>query len=1240
MLAFARACLLVVCLIGHATACSAVDDDRPELRNAESATAQKAFLEFLEYVNVEDWRLAEIAARSYREAVRSELGEHSAAYAEALNNLATVHFWQHKHQDAISEAVDAVTIEVRIFGSGHADPQRAFDTLAAALTQYCEATSTADWAQALEHVLGPDDPRLFHVMGLLGVQMAQRGSPHALSLLQRASEIGDTIRAADDLDAAAIRSNLGTAYNAVERYSDAVPVLRHALQVNEEKFATGAISAVVLDATTWNLAFALAKIGQLSDATLLFEPALALEEQALGLESADVAETLENLEALYRRQDRNADADASRERALSIRRRVWEHDNPGARQTIVGDLRIGVLPGSSSEAVSLNRRLEEYTSARQWSEALETATKLAEVTRRDDGEASESYLQSLGKLASIYIEQGRLTNATHLNEQILDILYKTFGRNDPRVAGALQGLAILYQDQGRSSDAIDILKRARDITYAAQGKENVDVLLRLGSAYRETGQIQAAILVLKQALIAQQQVAGPDDVSVAPLLNNLANALSAQNRHSEALGLQKRALSIRRRKLGNEHPDTAESLNNLAAVYYQSQRHSDARRLFEEALAIRETILGAHDKDIATTLNNLSILDLDKGKFYDAWLRSRRAAEIMARSMQESEGITSSERAIFLHLVESTYQLSQQEKARTRFLLTEAFVANQFAQQSLAAAAIEQMASRLSKGGNPVLGRLLRQRQDVMARLRVLGTELLKSVSAAPELYNAVAENDIRAQQNSADGQLAQITASLERDFPGAAALTSSKPLSIVGSQRLLREGEALITFATLRHDNVAIWVITQTRAEWRELKISRDNVDQAVTALRANLNPQQSALGKGRQGIGLSRLPTPKATWDFGAAHELYQGLLGPVADLIKDKKHLIIVPDGPLTALPFQVLTEEAPDPKLTGGDAYRQAAWLIKRHAVSVLPSVASLKALRKGAEGSRAEQGFIGFGDPRFGPCPPEQTPVVAASALPATAEGTSKSATTAMATAPGATAASVVAAAASSVSQGTTDTRGYASFFRGTAADGAMLCQLQPLPESADELKAIARSLGVPESEIKVQEAATETAVKQAPLDRYRIVHFATHGLVAGEITGLGEPGLALTVPKTPSTEDDGLLTASEVAQLKLDADWVILSACNTAAGDKPGAEALSGLARAFFYAGARALLVSHWPVNSKAAEELTTGTIRALEENPKIGRAEALRIAMLELIEKGNDSQVHPSYWAPFTVVGEGGAMR
>ena len=167
-----------------------------------------------------------------------------------------------------------------------------------------------------------------------------------------------------------------------------------------------------------------------------------------------------------------------------------------------------------------------------------------------------------------------------------------------------------------------------------------------------------------------------------------------------------------------------------------------------------------------------------------------------------------------------------------------------------------------------------------------------------------------------------------------------------------------------------------------------------------------------------------------------------------------------------------------------------------------------------------------------------------------------------------------------------------------------------------------------------------TAVKHADLSSRRVIAFATHGLLAGDV-GVAEPGLVLTPPATPTPEDDGLLKASEIAQLKLNADLVILSACNTAASDgTPGAEGLSGLAKAFLYAGTRSLLVSHWEVNSDSTVALMTGMAAHLEEKG-VGRAEALKRAELDLMQRGQyDYYAHPLFWAPFVVVGEGGPVK
>jgi len=164
--------------------------------------------------------------------------------------------------------------------------------------------------------------------------------------------------------------------------------------------------------------------------------------------------------------------------------------------------------------------------------------------------------------------------------------------------------------------------------------------------------------------------------------------------------------------------------------------------------------------------------------------------------------------------------------------------------------------------------------------------------------------------------------------------------------------------------------------------------------------------------------------------------------------------------------------------------------------------------------------------------------------------------------------------------------------------------------------------------------------------KYRVVAFATHGLVAGELDGLHQPALALSAPAVTGGAGDGLLTLEKILGLKLDADWVVLSACNTGAGDGAGAEAASGLGRAFFYAGTRAILVTNWSVHSQSARDLVTDLFSRQAADPKLSRADALRQAMLGLMDgpgfqddKGKTlfTYAHPLFWAPYSIIGDGG---
>ena len=189
-------------------------------------------------------------------------------------------------------------------------------------------------------------------------------------------------------------------------------------------------------------------------------------------------------------------------------------------------------------------------------------------------------------------------------------------------------------------------------------------------------------------------------------------------------------------------------------------------------------------------------------------------------------------------------------------------------------------------------------------------------------------------------------------------------------------------------------------------------------------------------------------------------------------------------------------------------------------------------------------------------------------------------------------------------------------------------------------KSIAKALDAYSSrDVFLGEKASESVVKTMDMSDRRVIAFATHALVPGDLDGLDQPALALSSPLVTGESEDGLLTMEEIFQLKLNADWVVLSACNTGAAAGAGAEAMSGLGRAFFYAGTRALLVSMWPVETSSARKLTTGVFRHQKKNPGLPRARALRKSMLELIDgpglkdyatgKIVASYAHPLFWAP-----------
>ncbi len=825
------------------------------------------------------------------------------------------------------------------------------------------------------------------------------------------------------------------------------------------------------------------------------------------------------------------------------------------------------------------------------------------------------------------------------------------------------------------------------VARAAELSEKLQALQKKAQTLYQNGAYREALEASKETLAETVAEFGPDHEQTSIQAFGVGYVAEALGDLAEAERRYAQSVRIREIVYGADSAGVATALERLGRVILDQGRPDEAEALFLRELKIWRDTVGEH-AIAADAYAGLGAVNAMRGDFQTALtyyrnavqkLASQTAAQAVARSV--IEGDIKRHRDIFIGLARAAAGARRQPGADQAALMEETFAAGQRAWATSAASALAKMTARL-KAGETELGRSIRRIETLNDRILVLNDQDMKALAAwsqaqqsdpayrqtldefraaslasgktnAPVIKrqrelieqlqdtlkrcppgqgkagcetseadrNAISKELSALSQQAAVGsheinelshrlqaeeqklpgyrdfsvsraarldesqrlemELAETRNAVVKRFPEFLSLSEPEPVSVAETQRLLGADEALVAMLSGSKSGL-IWVVTRERADWAEIETGDAALAAEVSALRRGLDPLAEGNNDGNV-----------AAFDLARAHGLYKLLLQRFEPLLAGKRHLLIAPAGPLSSLPFHVLVTQPPVVGAPQAQSMKQAQWLIRRHALSVLPSVQSLSALRKFAAAGVATKPFFGMGDPIFG------NP----SASPDSARGIKRSPPP------------------------------LASVYRNGVADLRVLAGLAPLPETAGELRAVARTLKAPNEDINLREAATETRVKSAPLKDYRILHFATHGLVAGDLTGLNEPALVLTLPRVATEADDGLLTASEVATLQLNADWVVLSACNTASGDKIGADALSGLARAFFYAGARALLVSHWAVNSQAAVDLTTRTFAALAADPKLTRAEAFQRAILTAIDEG----YAPDYWAPFVIVGEGG---
>ena len=746
------------------------------------------------------------------------------------------------------------------------------------------------------------------------------------------------------------------------------------------------------------------------------------------------------------------------------------------------------------------------------------------------------------------------------------------------VGETLAELALQVSNQGRFDEAAALFRRAQPII---EGSSSSTARARLASYqaldaanqrnYADALKYARAATALRRAEVDAAKAAGADGSEAAApvtLEGELAHSLRIEaemalrlNDNASAQAAAEEALWIISEEPGLPLWWRPEMVSLMGEVNAAQGRVVIAERDFIDARDLDKKLFG----DTAPTAR----ADLRLGRFYtDQQLYPasigafREAFAILAKDPIARSQIVPDQIVPFLAAAST---LATQDGAQKPALDADMFRAVQLVNSGVADRTIARVAAR-DAAGDAALADLVRRLEAAQTTRDNARLALAAENAKASDERNGAAlaryDNDFKTASASADA----LTAQVAHDYPAYARLSDPGPVALADFQKTLRPGEAFLTFVVGAKSSFAL-VVTPTALSAAPLTATSDSLAQDVSGLRAAFVPK------------LGRL----ADFSLKNSYALYQQLVQPAEAALSAASHLIVAPGGALDSLPLALLVTETP----TGG--YGNAAWLIRRYAISQVPSPRALLLLRS-EPAVHAPKPFFGVGSPSF-------TGATGPKALTALASACQESA----------------------------------------GADPALLRALPPLPDTAVEVQTVGRTLGAQPGAILIGGAASEGAVRGAGLDQYAVLYFATHGLLPGELHCQAEPGLVLSPPSgaAASPASDGLLGASEISNLKLNADLVVLSACNTAAegGTRFGGGALEGLADSFFNAGAHAVLASHWEVPSAATQKLMTAVFTRYAQDRDL--AEDLRQAQLQMIAQA--STAHPFDWAAFTLIGDSG---
>lgn len=780
----------------------------------------------------------------------------------------------------------------------------------------------------------------------------------------------------------------------------------------------------------------------------------------------------------------------------------------------------------------------------------------------------------------------RYDDAEDLYRQALQLQTQLFSANDTGAADILMDLALNVSNQGRADEAAALFRQAAPImekSPADSDRARLDTYRGYEAANR--GDFAAALRYAQAATaawrtLASAQAPAPGLASAANVNGNVAQGELAMARNLEALMLLRTgdvtgayaAAGEALLMLGNVDAAPrwwkADILATLGEISVAQDRISAAETYFRNALVIRQQLFG----EGTGTLRIRAAL----GRGYQAAgmntaaIVAYRDAFKAARALPKGAVPFTNQDLVPFAAAIVDYAKSLDDPRERQGLYAEAFDAFQLVRSPLIDKTVAQSSERLSTA-NPEIAALLRDMGDRERAATIARIKLSYEQSLTPSERSAEVEARLAREAAAGRTAAADIRRTLDARFPDYAALNDRRPLTLDQLRARLGAREGVASFLIgrdksfiqlVRRDGVFIAAVPAGEAALRA----------GVEGLRRSLEIQGGSINE----------------FDMASSNQLYRDLFADLRPAMAGVDHLIVVPAGPLSSLPFALLVTEPPR-----SDDYRAAEWLVKRTTVSHTPSLAAFVALRSTRPAKTPDLPLLAFGDPALGA---------------ARAKGRL-------------TALTAIAGACR----------------QDAVMPASTLMSLASLPDTAIEMQTVARTLRASPASIHLGSGASEAALRGEDLSRYRVLYFATHGLLPGELKCQTEPGLVLTPPAqaAATAATDGLLSASEVSALSINADLVVLSACNTAAGGKAlGGESMSGLSEAFFRAGARNMLVSHWQVPSAATTALMSSLFTKMAAgaaNP----ADALRAAQLRLI--ADPRTAHPFFWAAFVLMGDGG---